>query len=139
MSLQVGAQVKIREYRTGLKLAGFYSYWLKDYLWLDMGGGVVVHAETDVTFNGGVRWKFGRAGRGARAFVRTSVEFAALLEGENRFGFALRGGGGIGWFSSPGFGMTAEASLAMGPAFGGRDDVSFAMGLDLMLGIELLF
>lgn len=139
MSLQVGAQIKIHDYRTGLKLAGYYSYWLKNYLWLDLGGGVVVHKETDVTFNGGVRWKFGRSGRGARAFVRTSVELAALLEDDNKFAVALRGGGGAGWFSSSTFGATAEASVAMGPAFGGRDGVSFAMAVDIMLGVEFLF
>jgi hypothetical protein len=35
--------------------------------------------------------------------------------------------------------MTAEASLAMGPAFGGRDGATFAIGLDIMLGVEFLF
>jgi hypothetical protein len=138
LSLQLGAQIKINAYRTGFKLAGYYSYWLKSIMWLDLGGGVVVHKDTDITFNGGIRWKFRTPADNVRPFVRTSVELGALQEDYNKFVFAFRGGGGATYYSSPGFGASVEASISAGPAFG-NGEVFFASSLDIMLGVEFLF
>ena len=138
LSLQAGAQIKINAYRTGFKLAGYYSYWLKSVMWLDLGGGVVVHKDTDLTFNGGIRWKFRTPADSVRPFVRTSVELGALLEDHNKFVFAFRGGGGATYYSSPRFGASVEASISAGPAFG-DGNVFFASSLDLMFAVEFLF
>lgn len=137
LSLQAGAQIKIQSYRTGFKLAGYYSYWLKSVMWLDLGGGVVVHKDTDLTFNGGIRWKFRSPTDNVRPFVRTSVELGALLENANRFVFGFRGGGGATYYSSPTFGASVEASVSAGPAFG--DGIQFASSVDIMLAVEFLF
>lgn len=138
LSLQAGAQLRIKSYRHGFKLAGFYSYYLKNKMWLDLGGGVIVHKDTDVLFNGGLRWKFRDASANVRPFVRVSAELGALLEDYNKFVIGIRGGGGAAYYSSPTFGASAEASVVVGPAFG-EGGPYFAMALDLMLAVVFLF
>jgi hypothetical protein len=138
ISVLGGGQIKIAQYSTYLKLGVVYARWLADSSWLDLGTTVLVHRETDWALNGGVRWKFSQSATGVRAFVRTVLEIAVLRRDMgSRFVVGVRGGGGVGYYSSPDFGATVEASICLGPAFG--DGVHVASSLDILLGIEFPF
>jgi hypothetical protein len=133
---QIGGQIEIREYKSWLKLTAGYARWITGPLWLELGASALVHKESNLGVLGGLRWKFGAAST-VRGFLRTDLEVALLLEPPTRVAVAPRVGGGVGYHSSPGFGATLEAGLALGPVFGGG--VHFGSALDLLFGVEFLF
>ena len=138
IAVLAGAQIQITEYDTFLKLGAGYQRFLSGRLWLDLSSTVLVLRYTNWALDGGVRWKFGQTKGGVRAFVRVGGELAVLAqELATQFVIAARAGGGAGYYSSPGFGMTLEASIALGPAFG--DGARFASEVDILLAAEFPF
>lgn len=134
----VGGQIGFNStYKSFLKLGAGYNLHLKDKLWLDLSGAALLHRETNVLIDAGVRWKFGQP-VGWRGFLHLDLEFGLLFEGPTRELIAGRVGGGVGYYSSPGFGFTLGGSFAMGPVFG-DGSVRFGAALDVLLGIEVLF
>jgi hypothetical protein len=136
--LSLGGQAAIASYSSFLKLGIGYQRWLKSRLWLDLGLTALVQADTNVGLLGGVRWWFGR-GPGARPFVRAHLEAALLHDRTAGTGFALtpRGGGGIGYFPSAGFGLIVEANVGLGMAF--ADGVHLSAAVDILVGAEFRF
>lgn len=136
VSVQLGGQIEIMDYRSGFKLEASYAYRIRDPLWLDFATGVVIHRNTNLGLDAGIRWRFGRA-TGVVPFVRTSLEVAFLFDVDTSYVIGFRGGGGAGYFWSPGFGLTLEGSLVFGPIFGGASGVAGAA--DVFVGAEFPF
>ena len=137
ITLEAGGQIGYVTYGSFLRLGVGYHRWLSGRMYLDFVGGVLVRKETDIVFNGGVRFKFG--GRsGWKPFERVGGELAILARlSQTRVVIAARGGGGAGYFSKGGTGLTLQAGVALGPAFGGG--VNFALSSDVMIGAEIPF
>jgi hypothetical protein len=137
-ALTVGGQIDFAEYKTGMMLGGSYARWLGGITWLDLGSSVIVHKESNIAVDAGVRWKFAATASKVRAFLRAQAEVAILLQKQaTRVAVGARGGGGAGYYWTPGFGATLEAGAVIGPAFGGG--VHFAGALDILLGFEFVF
>lgn len=136
--LALGGQAAVESYSSFLKFGIGYERWLKNRLWLDLGLTALVQADTNVGFLGGVRWWFGHS-PGARPFVRAHLEAAILHDRTAGTGFALtpRGGGGIGYFPSAGFGLIVEANVGLGVALAGG--VHLAAAIDILVGSEFRF
>jgi len=136
--LSLGGQAAIQSYNSFLQVGVGYERWLRGSLWLDLGVTALVHVDTNVGFRGGVRWWFRRA-PGVCPFVRVLLE-AALLHDRaagNAVALTPRGGGGITWFSSPGFGLGVEANAGLGVAFG--NGAHLAAAIDIVVGMEFRF
>jgi hypothetical protein len=139
IAITLGGQAGINAYNSFLKVGVGYERWLKKLLWLDVGLTTTVQSSVNAGLCGGVRWWFCRA-PGACPFVRAFLELAVLHDSEkgaNAVALTPRGGGGIGWFSSPGFGITIEANTGLGIAFGGG--VHLAAAVDILVGVEFRF
>jgi hypothetical protein len=135
--VQLGGQIEVARYRSGFQLAGGYQRFLKSIMWLDLATSVVVHRNTNWALDGGVRWKFARSKSGVEAYLRTLLEFAVFAESQTQFVLGARVGGGAAYYSSPGFGASLEATISVGPAFGG--DSGVASSLELLAGVEFPF
>jgi hypothetical protein len=139
IAVTLGGQAGISSYNSFLKIGVGYGRWLAKRLWLDVGLATTVQASVNAGLCGGVRWWFCKT-PGACPFVRAFLEMAILHDSEtgaNAFTLTPRGGGGIGWFSSPGFGITIEANTGLGIAFGGG--VHLAAAVDILVGVEFRF
>jgi hypothetical protein len=137
LTVQLGGQIRIAQYRSFLKLAATYARWLTGDLWLDFGAGVTVEREANISINGGVRWVYVNNAPGVRAYLRGDLEMTFFLYAQTRLVIGVRGAAGVGWFFSPTFGLTAEGGLAFGPAVGGGVDMAAAV--DLLIGAAFLF
>jgi hypothetical protein len=134
VSAVIGGQIGFAEYKAWLKIGAGYAYRVANLTWLDLGSTVLAHRETNFTVDLGVRWKFRDNPVGVRPFLRTGLQIGMLFEGPTRGVLGARVGGGAGYYSSPGFGMTLEVGGVMGPSFGAG--LRFAAAMDILLGFE---
>lgn len=131
-----GGQASISEYKSWLKIGAGYARWMAGLTWLELGATALVHVDTNIGLLGGVRWKFGGQSS-VRGFVRTDLEIAFLRQASTHVAIAPRVGGGVAYYSSPGFGLGFEGGFALGPSFG--DGVHLASAVDILIGADFAF
>lgn len=140
MTLHLGPQFGIEEYRTHFKLAASYARWIGGRFSFDLAAAVLTAKHTDLSLGLGARWRFLRTDYGLQAYARWGFEAAQLFRPANRVAISARASAVAAYYSlSRTVGLTAELGVALGPAFGGDVGARLAAAVDILAGVELPF
>lgn len=140
ISIQLGPQFGISEYRTHFKLAASYARWIGGLFSLDLAAGVLTAKNTDLMLSIGTRWRFVHTHYGLDAYARWGLETTQLFRAENRVAISGRASAVAAYYSfSQKVALTAEIAVALGPALGGGAGARLAAALDILAGVEIPF